>query len=163
MPDRRKMYRLAIAALLAAGVAATPAMAQPSQEGMYTSKAYAPSSAAMDMHASTVHKPAAANQDLRTEGSIAPSRAAHHAMTADLRGEFAADPAPAPEPPVGMPTWPVDPQPIAPAAPQPVATDGDGGGIEWPIALIALAGAMAIGGAVGIAGRRFRAQTRPAH
>jgi hypothetical protein len=164
MPDRRKMSRLAIASLLAGALTAPVANAKPI-DGGYTSKAYAPSSAQMDMHASTVKKPASANQDLRTEGSIAPSRAAAQAsgVKTDLRSENAADPSRAPESPVGMPTWPADPKPIAPVAPQPVAGDGDGGNVEWPIAVLALTGALALGGALVIAGRRFRTQTRPAH
>lgn len=164
MPDRRKMSGLAIASLLAAALTAPVANAKPIH-GPYTSNGHAPSAAQMDMHASTVEKPASANQDLRTEGSIAPSRAAADAnvVKQDFRSENAADPSRAPESPVGMPTWPVDPKPIAPVAPQPVAGDGDGGDVEWPIAVLALMGALALGGALVIAGRRLRAQTRPAH
>jgi hypothetical protein len=154
MPDRSKMSRLAIAALLAAAVTA-PSAASAMQ--------YAPSSVQGDMHASTVVPPGAANQDLRTEGAISPSRPADHPRGADLRTENAADPSRAPEPPAGLPTWPVDPKPIAPVSPQPVAGDGDGGDVEWPIAVLALMGALALGGGIAVAGQRLRTQARPAH
>ena len=163
MPDRRKTCRLLVVSLLAAAVAAPAATAMPSVE--YTSKANAPRKAADDMHASTVHRPAPAKQDLRAEGSIAGSRAAAQAQVpgADLRSENAVDPTRAPEPPIGLPTWPVDPEPIVPAAPVPVAGDGGGADVEWPVAVLALIGALALGGAAGIAGHRMRTQTRPAH
>ena len=156
MPDRRKLTRLVVASLVAVGVAAPAAGAapMPADDGAFKFA----KSAVMDMHASTVHPPAAPLQDLRTENSIAPSRAAFHAQPKlDLRTEAAADPSRAPEPPLGLPTWPVDPKPIVPAAPvQPVATDGDGIDIEWPIAALALAGALALGGGLAFAGTRLR-------
>jgi hypothetical protein len=62
-----------------------------------------------------------------------------------------------------MPTWPIDPKPLVPVSPQPVAGDGDGGDFEWPVALVAVMGALALGGGLAIAGHRFRTQTRPAH
>jgi hypothetical protein len=169
MPDRRNLSRLAIASLLAVAVCAPMATAKPIDDGGVKSKAHAPSSAAMDMHASTVKKPASANQDLRTEASVPGARPPVSELDAaqvtkpDLRSENAADPSRAPEPPVGLPTWPLDPKPIIPASPQPVAGDGDGDGIDWPIAALVLAGALALGGGVGIAGHRLRTQTRPAH
>ena len=83
-------------------------------------------------------------------------------VKSDLRTEAAADPSRAPKTPVGMPTWPVNPKPIAPPAPQPVAAVSDGGDFEWPIAVLAL-GALVLGGGVLIAGHRLRAQARPAH
>ena len=165
MLDRKKMSRLAIASLLAVAVTApTATAAMPVTHHGSTSEASAPSSAEMDMHASTVHRPSI-NQDLRSEGSIASSRAAADApsVTADLRSENTADPSRAPEPPVGMPTWPLDPKPLTPPAPQPVAVDGGGGDFELPTALLALMGALALGGALGIVGRKLRTQTRPAH
>lgn len=184
MKARRKMIsRLVLATLLASAGAAPVAASMPVDDtAFYSSKAYAPSAAQMDMHASTVKPPAAASQDLRTEasmapsratvrasvvkpdlrteGAIAPSRAVAHAsvVKSDFRTEAAAAPSRAP---VGMPTWPVNPKPIAPPAPQPVAADGDGGGFEWPIAVLAL-GALVLGGGVMIAGHRLRAQARPA-
>lgn len=165
MPYRKKMSRVAIAALLAATVAAPAASAMPLAESSYTSKAFAPGAAQLDMHASTVQRPAAAHQDLRTEASMAPSRQAANVSAAepDLRTENAVDSTRAPEPPVGLPTWPLDPKPIAPVSPQPVAVDGDGGDVDWPIAALALAGALALGGGLAFAAQRLRTQTRPAH
>ena len=142
MKARRKMIsRLVLATLLASAGAAPVATAMPVKDTpYYSSKAYAPSAAQMDMHASTVKPPAAANQDLRSEATIAPARAAAHAsvvksdlrteatsaptraaaqvsvVKSDLRTEAAADPSRAPKTPIGMPTWPVNPQPIAPPA-----------------------------------------------
>ena len=91
-------------------------------------------------------------------------RALHASVVkSDLRTEAAADPSRAPKNPVGMPTWPVNPQPLTPPAkPQPVAVDGDGGSFEWPIAVLAL-GALVLGGGVLIAANRLRTQARPAH
>jgi hypothetical protein len=162
MPDRRKFAQMAIAGLLTVVIFAPTASAQPMTEGTYTSKAYAPTSAATEVHASTVHKAAAAQQDLRGEGSIASSRAAAHATTADLRSENTADPSRAPEPPIGMPVFPTDTKPIAQPAPQPVADDGGGIDVDWPIAMIALAGALAVGGGIAFAARRTRPHV-PAH
>lgn len=160
MPDSRKMFRLAIASLLAAAFVAPAASAMPIDP---TGPADATGPAQLDKRASTVDKPAG-HQDLRAEGSIPSSRAAAQPsiLKADLRSENAADPTRAPEPPIGMPAWPLDPKPITPAAPQPVAGDGDGGDFEWPIAALALMGALLLGGAVVVASRRL-AQTRPAH
>ena len=152
MPDRRKFAQMAIAGLLTVVIFAPTASAQPMTEGTYTSKAYAPS---------TVHKPAA-QQDLRTEGSIGPSRGALHSMTADLRSENTADPSRAPEPPVGMPVFPTDTTPIAKPAPQPVADDGGGIDVDWPIAMIAFAGVLALGAGIAFAARRTRSHV-PAH
>src|SRR5687767_6140830 len=111
MQELSKIARLAVAALVAVGVTAPNATAAAMPVDNGASKA-----AQMDMHASTVSRPAAVHQDLRTEGSIAPSRAAAHArqVKVDLRTENAADPSRAPEAPLGLPTWPVDPQPIVP-------------------------------------------------
>ena len=120
MQERSKIARLAVAALVAVGVAAptATAAAMPADNG-------ASRAAQMDMHASTVQKPAAVHQDLRTEASIAPSRAAAHArqVKVDLRTENAADPSRAPEPPLGLPTWPLNPQPIVPDAVEEVEHD----------------------------------------
>jgi hypothetical protein len=156
MTDHRNLSRLAIASLLAAAVCAPTAAAMPIDNGGSTSKAHAPSSAAMDMHASTVHKPASASQDLRSEAAVPGSRA----PVSPAEGTKVATRAP--ERPAGPPTWPANPKPITPVSAQPAADDGDGGGLEWPVAALALAGALALGGALGIAGHRLRAQTRPA-
>ena len=77
MKARRKMItRLVLATLLASAGAAPVAASMPvSDTPFYSSKAYAPSAAQVDMHASTVKPPAPANQDLRTEASSGPARA----------------------------------------------------------------------------------------
>jgi hypothetical protein len=158
MTDRRNMSRLAIASLLAAAVCAPTAAAMPIDNSGSTT----------DMHASTVQKPASASQDLRSEAAVPGARApvspaeGTKVAKADLRSENPTDPTRAPKPSAGVPTWPTSPKPIAPVSAEPVAGDGDGGGLEWPVAVLALAGALALGGAVGIAGHRLRAQTRPA-
>ena len=69
-------------------------------------------------------------------------------------------PVPTAEPPAGMPTWPVNPEPIVTPQPEPVAAD-DGGGIS-SLAYILPSGVIALmlGGAlVYVAGpRRARAR-----
>lgn len=164
MPDRRKFAQMAVAGLLAVIGFAPVASAQPmAHETVVTSKAYAPSSAAMDMHASTVHSPAVAQQDLRTEAATG-TTVAHPpvARTADLRSENAADPGRAPAPPAGMPVFETYTEPLAASEPKAVAADDGGIDVNWPIATIALLGAFAIGGGIVFAARRTRTQI-PAH
>jgi hypothetical protein len=159
MLDRGKFAGMIVGTLVAAALLAPVASAQPilEQGHQYTSKAYAPKSAAMDMHASTVVAAAAPKQDLRTEGASRTTVTHTEVLPGDLRSENSADPSRAPEAPVGLPTWPLDPKPIVQPAPQTVATDGgDGIDVDWPIALIALFGAAAVGGGLAIAGRRMR-------
>jgi hypothetical protein len=165
------LSRLLIASLSAAALAAPAAVAQPMD------------AAHMDMHASTVTKPASAQQDLRSEAAANPSRPAGK----DLRSEATADPSRAPSnpgnssypgsfpaPPIlpahpslapanpGPPVWPMHPQPIA-SAPAPVAdsVDGGDGGVDLPVALLAIAGTLALGGGLTVAALRHR--TRVAH
>jgi hypothetical protein len=88
----------------------------------------------LDMYASTVDKP---------EGP-----------KSDLRSENAADPSRAPEPPVGLPTWPLDPKPLTPVPAEPVADDGDGG-VDWQVPAL-IAGALLLLGGLGVAGTRYR-------
>ena len=58
--------------------------------------------------------------------------------------------------------WPTNPQPIA-SAPAPVAdsVDGGDGGIDLPVALLAIAGTLALGGVITVAALKHR--TRVAH
>jgi hypothetical protein len=171
MPKGNTLSRLLIASLSAAALAAPAAVAQPMGP------------AQMDMHASTVTKPASAQQDLRSEAAADPSRPAGK----DLRSEAAADPSRAPSnpgtssypgsfpgPPIlpahpslapanpGPPVWPTHPQPI-PSAPAPVAdsVDGGDGGVDLPVALLAIAGTLALAGGLTVAALRHR--TRVAH
>ena len=133
MPKGNTMSRLLIASLATAALAAPSAVAQPTDP------------AQLDMHASTVTKPKSAQQDLRSEAAADPSRSPAYP------GSF-----PAP------PTWPTHPQPI-PSAHAPVADAGDGGdgGIDLPVALLGIAGTLALGGGLTVAGLRQR--TRVAH
>jgi hypothetical protein len=73
----------------------------------------------------------------------------------DLRGEASADQSRAPEAPVGLPTWPLHPEPVTPAEQQPVA-DGDGGGVDWPVPTLAIGGVLLLAG-IALAGTRYRA------
>jgi len=154
MPNRRNVLRLAIASLLAAAVCAPTATAKPIYDGAFKSKA----------DTSTVKKPRSTIQIDKVPGARPPVSEfeAPQAAPPDLRSENTADPSRAPAPPAGLPTWPAYPQPLVPRLPQPVAADGNGDGIDWPIAALILAGALALGG-VAVAGQRLRAQTRPAH
>jgi len=152
MPHRNNMSRLAVASLIAAALSAPAAMANP----------------AIDTTVSPVQKPTPGNQHVRSEGAMAQSivpqtKAPVHV---DLRSEGAKDQTRAPQPTAlrpGAPTWPEHPKVLVPPA-QTVATDGGGGiDVEWPVVVLALAGTLLLGGGVGVAGYRLRAQPRPAH
>jgi hypothetical protein len=145
MPKGNTMSRLLIASLTAAAIAAPAAVAQPID----------PTGPAQDT--------APAAQDLRTEAAAAPSPAP--SAPQDLRSEAAAAPSSAPSHPryvQGPPTWPMHPQVIS-SAPAQVAdvSDGDGGGIDLPVALIGVAGMLALGG--GLTAVALRHRTRTAH
>ena len=123
MTHSKRLSSLALAPLLAASIAVPAAVAMPIAQ--------------QDMHASTVHKPANVQQDLRSEAAKDPSRPA--------------------ESPTGLPTWPVDPQPLTPpAAPQPASGDGGGVDVDWPVAVLAMAGTLLLGGGMGVAATRRR-------
>ena len=162
MSHRKTLSSLAVAGLLAAA-AAPVASAMPIDEPLrpMTAGAVLKDAAQLDMHASTVVKPEAGKQDLRSEATIdtTPLNPQTHSPAAqqDLRTEAAADKSPAPEAPVGLPTWPIDPEPIVPVSNEPVATTGGGDdGIEWPLSGILLAGALLAGGTLGVAGVKYR-------
>jgi hypothetical protein len=163
MPKGNTMSRLLITSLAAAAIAAPAAVAQPTDpvaatkspsvgNDLRTEATKSPSAgidlrteATKDMHASTVTKPKSATQD--------------------LRGEAAADSARAPAYPralPGPPTWPTHPEPIRPA-PAVVADGDDGGdgGIDLPVALLGIAGTLALGCGLTVAALRHR--TRIAH
>lgn len=140
MSNRRKLSRLVVVSLLVAGASAPAALAQP-------------------VDPPSVHKEPMAQQDLRTENATGGAKApvARSNIGSDMRTENARDSSRAPKAPVGLPTWPLDPQPLVPVAQQPVVDGGDGGDIDWPVAALALAGALLLGGSVGVAGARYRA------
>lgn len=152
MSHRRNIARLAVASLLAVAISAPAAIAKP----------------ALDTTGSPSQGSTAGAQDKRSEGakdrSIVPQTKA--TVNGDRRSEAAKDQTRAPQPEApfpGQPTWPAYPRALAPPA-QPVAT-GDGGDVdvEWPVAVLALAGTMLLGGGLAVAGYRLRAQARPAH
>jgi hypothetical protein len=152
MPYRKNISRLALASLLAAAVSGPAAMAKP----------------ALDTSVSPVQKPTPGAQDKRSESakeqSVAPQTKT--AVSGDRRSPDAKDQTRAPRaqaPLPGPPTWPAYPRALTPPA-QP-ATTGDGGDIdvEWPVAVLALAGTLLLGGGLAVAGYRLRVQARPAH
>jgi hypothetical protein len=153
MPKGNTLPRLMIASLTAMAVAAPAAVAQP-----------------IDMHRTVPTKPKPAMQDLRTEASALPAypTPATKAAQKDLRTENAVDPSRKPAPSFpralpGPPTWPMHPKPITPAHAPAAADDGDGGGIDLPVALIGIAGTLALGGGLAVAALRPRSRTRVAH
>jgi len=162
MHVRKSISQIAVATMVAATVAIPTAGAMPAEGVIYGSSEYAAEQ--QDMHASTVHKSDRSAGDRRGEGSIAGSRAQARAdfVKPDLRTEAAKGPSIS-TPPAGLPTWPVDPTPIAPAHVDAVtATDGDGGAIDWPIALLIAAGAIALAGALAVTAHQLRrTQARP--
>ena len=112
--------------------------------------------------AAAVAAPAAVAQPIDFHGSISTSP---KSAQQDLRSEAAADPSRAPSYPrhfQGPPTWPTHAQPIS-SAPAQVADvgDGDDGGIDLPVALIGVAGTLALGGGLTVVALRHR--TRTAH
>jgi hypothetical protein len=148
MPKGNTLSRLMIASLTAMALAAPAAVAQP-----------------IDMHQSTSPDPQPATWDQRTEASKFPAYASPAPKPGqDLRSEAAADPSRKPAPSFpralpGPPTWPMHPAPIA-TAPGPVADGGDGGngGIDLPVALIGIAGTLALGGGLTVVALRHRAR-----
>jgi hypothetical protein len=147
MSHRNILSRLAITSLAAALLATAPASAMPTDpQGFGASDA-----AQRDMHASTVQP-------------------ADKAQTLDLRGEAAAGGGTGSTPPVakgpfpGPPTWPAYPTPLPRPAQQPIATDGgDDIGLDLPVALLILAGTLAVGGGMAVGATQVRARTRVAH
>lgn len=144
MPKGNTLSRLLIATLTAAAVAAPAAVAMPTDPT-------GPSDAAQ-MSA----EPSVA-QDLRGEATVETTRGPNSGQ--DLRTEITKDPTRAPLP--GPPTWPENPQVIAPPQEPVPADDGDGGGIEAPLMALIIAGVLALGGGLTVATLRHR--TRVAH
>jgi len=156
MSHRKTLSRLTIASLACAGLAAPAAVAQP----------------IMDMHASTVHKPAPAQVDLRGEATVDVVKAGSPKV--DLRGEAAVEtprtagprtlpayPTPAADttrrPLPGPPTWPMHPTPLPPRA-APVVADG-GDGIDFPESVLIIAGTLALGAGMTVVALRTRPRT----
>ena len=150
MQHRKTLSGLIAAPLVIVAIAAPAAQAMPADPRQ------------LDMHASTVQKSESATQDLRSENAADTSRVpvspqtSTPAPTQDLRGEAAADKSPVPAPPIGLPVWPRNPEPIVPVSQEPVATGGGDDGIEWPLSGIVIAAALLLGGTLGVAGTRYR-------
>jgi hypothetical protein len=143
MPKGNCLSRLIIVSLTAAAIAAPAASAKPID----------PTGAAPDT--------AAVIEDARGEAVKPQTRTP---VNQEMRTEAAKDPsrAPAVKPLPGPPTWPSHPRALTP--PQATVTDdGDGGGIDLPVALIGIAGIVALGGGLTVAALRARTRTRVAH
>jgi hypothetical protein len=172
MTHRNTLIRLAIASVATALVVAAPAAAMPidpygtaatdAQKNLYGSTVQAPGGTAKD----TV-------DDVRGEAAAAAADGTAKGAVKDARGEAAAgggtaggtSAGPVREPALqGPPTWPAHPTPLPRPQQQPVATDGgDGIGIDVPVALLILAGTLALGGGMAVAGMKARTHTRTAH
>jgi hypothetical protein len=153
MPKGNTLPRLLIASLTAVAVAAPAAVAQP-----------------IDMHPTVPTKPQQAMDDLRTEAAASPAdrSPATKAAQTDLRTENSVDPSSKPVPSYpralpGPPTWPMHPKPITPAPGPVAADDGGDGGIDLPVALLGIAGVLALGGGLTVVALRTRSRTRVAH
>ena len=168
----RHIPKSVLAALAALTVAAPVAGAMPLYDGHppvhggqaydvdRETGAYIPATAQGDLHASTVgpaFESSVTGGDLRTEAAKSPIESRidpGDVVVADVRTEAAKDPA-GPTPPVGMPTWPVDPKPIVPAAPEPVSATDDGNDpVDWPLVGLILAGTIAMAGGAFVMTRR---------
>ena len=163
MQHSKSRKGLFVAPLVMAAIAAPVASAMPIDEPLRptTAGAVLKDARQLDMHASTVTKPEAAPQDLRSEATVdaTPVNPQTHKPAAqqDLRSENAVGNPAMPETPLGLPVWPRDPKPIVPVAQEPVATTGGGDdGIEWPLSGILIAGALLAGGTLGVAGTKYR-------
>ena len=150
MQVSKQIPRLALAAVVAAAVVATPVTAQAQQAydvnqvtGEYTqATAGATSPIVSDYKAEKA--PATPGSDLRSESAKGPRIST---------------------PPAGLPTWPLDPKPIVPPAPEPapvVATDSGDGSFDWPPAGLIAGGIVALAGAALLARQQLRRHS-PAH
>jgi hypothetical protein len=176
MPRRITLKHALVAALATSILAASPALAKPTDHVRYDSakaNVYVPPAAALNdtvvpandsPKANVYVPPAAALND-----TVAPAnegRTSSLAGTAspkqDLRGEYARDAARAAETDtsfqVGQPTWPIHPAPaVAPAKPKSIpAANTDGGDDLWLVLGIGLAASGIVAGSAAGVVRRTR-------
>jgi hypothetical protein len=167
---RRILHRLALASLAALCIGAPVASAGPIDPvGTGTTTTQDPRQ--QDMHASTVQKSDAVGvvRDARGESAAGGGTTDKVVVVRDARGESAVGGGttggtaggPVREPRVqGPPTWPENPTSLPQPEQQPVASgDGDDIGIDLPVALLILAGTLALGGGLAVAGMKARAHT----
>lgn len=156
MQVSKQVPRLVLAAIVAAAVAGpVTAQAQQAYDVNQVTGEY------------TQAGKAEVGSDLRTESAKSPIvsdlKVRHAPVVSDLRSESAKGPRVS-TPPAGLPTWPLDPKPIAPTAPKvaPVAaTDADDGSFDWPAGLI-VGGIVVLAGGVLLADQ-LRRRHIPAH
>ena len=156
MSPRKTLTRIAALGLATAAAAAPAAGAMPIDQSY---PAYP--TPGDERQAETQSYPAYPTPgDLRGEAAADGTRTAD--VGRDLRGEAAADATRTTVRPLpGPPTWPENPAPIAPrVAPAPVTggTDDDA-----PVVLIALLGALALGGVAVFTVTRLRPPSQAAH
>jgi hypothetical protein len=166
MSYRKTLSRLVLASMVTALIAAPVATAMPTDP----SGTGAQDPRQQDMHASTVGPVNAPGATAAESATDARGEAAADGGTTtgtDARGEAAAGggtsgASGSTELP-GPPTWPAYPTPIPQPDAAPVADGGDGGGIDAPVALIAIAGTLALAGGMAVVAFRRRARTGVAH
>ena len=158
MSPRKNVARIAALGLAAAAAAAPAAGAMPIDQSY---PAY-PTPTQAQAFRGAVAAPDNSG-DLRGEAA-ANGSGAKRDFGRDLRGEAATDgPRTAVRPLPGPPTWPEHPAPIAPrVAPGPV-TDTGGTDDDFPVVLIALLGALTLGGVAVFTITRVRPPSQVAH
>lgn len=175
MSHRSIRSRLAMTSLAVALLATAPASAMPADPQGTAAK----DPRQQDMYGSTVQAPKGNEsrnvQDARGEAAAASSAQTPKEKAArtvqDARGEAAAgggtgSAAPKSKPVLqGPPTWPMYPTPLPrPAQQQPIVVDdSDDIGLDLPVALLILAGTLAVGGGIAVAATKGRTRTRVAH
>ena len=153
MPRRTTLQHTLAAALAAGIVAATPALAAPTDRVDR-----------FDSPTSSLAGTVSPRQDLRGELARDAARAAETiAPRQDLRGEHARDAARAAETQFmpGQPTWATHPAPVAKAAkPVPAPVTGSGDDDIWLVVGIGLAATGIVAAGAAGAGRRHRLRAR---
>ncbi len=153
MPRRTTLQHTLAAALAAGIVAATPALAAPTDRvDRY------------DSPTSSLAGTITPRQDLRGEHARDAARAAEMTLPRqDLRGEHARDAARAAETQImpGQPTWPTHPEPVVKAAkPAPAPATASGDDDIWLVLGIGLAATGIVAAGAAGAGRRYRVRAR---